>query len=196
MPMIFRALARLNALMDALVYRIGRGLSLLSVLAAAAGAACVVLMMLHVTADVAGRYLFNAPLTGTIVIVAHYYMVFVSFIAIGVAEEKRVHISVEIVTDLLPRPVQSGLGVISGLVTVGVICLVAIAGFNQAMTQMRRGATMEQGGNLISVWQSYWAIPVGAGLMALIAGYRVITVVSGWRSGLNETEHVRNADDE
>ena len=182
------ALSKLNAALSAVAYWIGRVLSFLSSSASAIGALCVVLMMLHVTADVLGRFLFNAPLTGTIVIVAHFYMVILVFIALGVAEEKRAHISVEIVSDLLPRPAQSGLSVIAGALTVAVISLVMIGGYTEALTQTRRGASMEQGTALISTWQGYWAVPIGAGLMIAIAGYRVVTTITGWRSGLNETD--------
>lgn len=185
---LVNALRSVNAALSAVAYWIGRGLSLLSSSASAIGALCVVLMMLHVTADVLGRYFFNAPLTGTIVIVAHFYMVILVFIALGVAEEKRAHISVEIVSDLLPRPAQSALGVISGALTVAVISLVMIGGYTEAMTQTRRGASMEQGTALISIWPGYWAVPIGAGLMIAIAGYRVVTTITGWRSGLNETD--------
>lgn len=77
------------------------------------GTICVILMMLHVTADVIGRYFFNAPLPGTIVVVANYYMVVLVFLAIGVAEEQRAHISVEFVTDMMPERVQTGFSVFS-----------------------------------------------------------------------------------
>ncbi len=73
---------------------VGKALSGLTKIGSLLGTICIVLMMLHVTADVVGRYLFNAPLTGTIVIVGHYYMIIVVFIALGVAEEKNSHISV------------------------------------------------------------------------------------------------------
>ncbi len=39
-----------------------------------------VLMMLHVSVDVAGRYLFNHPIEGTTEIVAAYYMVLVAYL--------------------------------------------------------------------------------------------------------------------
>ena len=169
------------------MFLIGRGLSALAKVSSLIGTACVILMMLHVTADVIGRYFFNAPLPGTIVVVANYYLVVMVFIAIGVAEEKRAHISVEFVTDLMPPRIQSGFSVFSSALTVVVISVLMIAGYTEAMKKTNIGATMEQGSQMIEVWQSYWAIPVGAGLMALIAAYRVITTVTGLRSGLNET---------
>jgi len=170
------------------MFMIGKGLSLLTKVATLVGTLCVIAMMLHVTADVVGRYFFNTPLPGTIVIVANYYMIFLVFIAIGVAEEKRAHISVEFITDLLPEKVQSVFSIFSGILTVVVITILMIAGYGEAVKKTNIGASMEQGSQLVAIWQSYWAIPVGAALMALVAAYRVIATLTGARSGLNETD--------
>ena len=170
------------------MYAIGRFLAFLSKTASMIGAICIVLMMLHVTADVAGRYLFNAPVPGTIVTVANYYMVILVFIAFGVAEEKRAHISVEFLTDLMPAGLQKTFMILSGVLTVWVISVLMIGGYTEAVKKTNIGATMEQGSRMIEVWQSYWLVPIGAGLMALIAAYRVVILVTGWRSGLNETD--------
>ncbi|MBB3994840.1 TRAP-type C4-dicarboxylate transport system permease small subunit [Sulfitobacter undariae] len=170
------------------MFKIGRLLSMLAKASSLIGTLCVIAMMLHVTADVAGRYLFNAPLPGTIVVVANYYMIILVFLAIGVAEEKKAHISVEFVADMMPQRVQNGFSVFSSLFTVGVIGVLMVAGYSAAEKKTKIGATLEQGSQMIEVWQSYWAIPVGAALMALIAAYRVIVTVTGQRSGLNETD--------
>jgi len=170
------------------VFAIGRLLSTLAKSSSVLGTICVTLMMLHVTADVAGRYLFNAPLTGTIVIVANYYMIFLVFMSIGVAEEKRAHISVEVFTDLMPPRPRHVLDIFAGIATGGVILLLAVGGYMEAMEKTATGATKEQGSAMIEIWQSYWAIPVGAVLMAAIAAYRVLTQITGARSGLEETD--------
>lgn len=170
------------------MFMIGRALSFLSRSASLIGAICVVLMMLHVTADVLGRYLFNAPLPGTIVVVANYYMIILVFIAIGVAEEKRAHISVEFLTDLMPERPRTVLSVFSGILTVAVVGILMIAGWTEAVKKTEGGARMEQGSSMIEIWQSYWLIPLGAALMALIAAYRVIVTVTGAKNGLQETD--------
>lgn len=170
------------------MFAIGRFLAFLSSQAMLLGAICVALMMLHVTADVAGRYLFNAPLPGTIALVSNYYMVFLTFIALGVAAEKRAHISVEIFSDLLPSRARLSLGVFAELVTAAVIIVVMIGGWSEALKKTAGGASIEQGSHMLPVWQSYWMVPLGAGLMALITVYRVITMITGWRNGLSESD--------
>lgn len=170
------------------MYAIGRSLSLLSKLALLIGAICVALMMLHVTADVAGRYLFGSPLPGTIAMVSNYYMVILTFIALGVAAEKRAHISVEVFSDLLPPRARKVLVVFAELVTGAVIIALMIGGWSEAMKKTAGGATIEQGSQMLQVWQSYWLVPLGAGLMALITLYRIVTLITGTRNGLNETD--------
>ena len=170
------------------MFAIGKFLSWLAKGSSLIGTICVVMMMLHVTADVIGRYMFNAPLAGTIVIVANYYMIILVFLAIGVAEEKKAHISVEFITDLMPQKVQNGFSVFSSILTVIVISLLVVAGFTEAMKKTNIGATLVEGSQMIEVWQSYWAIPVGAALMVLIAAYRIIVTLTGLRSGLDETD--------
>ena len=150
------------------------------------GTLSVVLMMLHVTADVVGRYFFNAPLPGTIAIVGHYYMIAIVFFVLGVAEEQKMHISVEFITDMLPRTVQGWLEVLSFLITAVVFTLMAWRGFEEAVKKTKIGAAMENGSAMIPVWQSYWAIPLGGGLIVLIALYRVLLRLTGGQSGLTE----------
>lgn len=170
------------------MFTIGRGLSALTKGLTLLGTLCVVLMMLHVTADVVGRYLFNAPLIGTIVVVANYYMIALAFLALAVTEEKRAHISVEFVADMLPKRAQSALDVFGSLFAVAVMGVVAYGGWTEAMKKTRSGTTMEQGSSMIEIWQSYWIVPIGAALMALVAAYRLIVTLTGARSGLQETD--------
>jgi TRAP-type C4-dicarboxylate transport system permease small subunit len=173
------------------MFVIGRAISLLSRSASVIGALCVVLMVLHVTADVIGRYVFNAPLPGTIVIVANYYMILLVFLSIGIAEEKRSHISVEFFTDMMPERAQVGISAFGMLLTLPVVAVLMIGGYDEAMKKTNTGTTMEQGSAMIEVWQSYWAVPIGAGLMGLVTLYRLLTLIFGTRSGLDETAENR-----
>lgn len=170
------------------MYKTGRILSGLTRVASFLGTLCIVLMMLHVTADVAGRYLFNRPLPGTIAIVGHFYMIAVVFIALGVAEEQRAHISVEFLTDMLPDSFQGWIAVFSSILSAAVFGLLAVRAYEEAMKKKKVGAAMEQGSAMIPVWQSYWFIPLGAGLIALICIYKALVTASGSRSGLRETD--------
>ena len=153
---------------------IGRALAGLVSMASFISTISIVLMMLHVTADVTCRYLLNQPLPGTLTIVAHYYMIIVTFVALAVAEKQEAHITVA----------QRLLGWLSFVLTSAVFTLLAWRGFEIAMGKTKIRASIEQGSDMIPVWQSYWAIPIGAGLIALVALYKLVTEVFGVKSAL------------
>ena len=77
---------------------IGKALARLLDIQATIGIAAVGLMMFHITFDVFGKYLFNAPLPATLEIVSHYYMVVVVFLPLAMVEKRDAHISVEVLT--------------------------------------------------------------------------------------------------
>ena len=60
------------------------------------------LMMLHVSADVTGRSFFGRPLEGTTEIVSAYYMVIVAYLPWAYLARNDTHISVDILTQLMP----------------------------------------------------------------------------------------------
>lgn len=158
--------------------RVERVFGRLAGAASALGTACIVLMMLHVAADVTGRYFFNAPLPGTITVVAHYYMIVVVFIGLGVAERENAHIAVEIVSDLLPAALRRGLEGLAAAVSIFAFGLLAWRGAEEAFGKTAVGAAISQGSDTIPVWASYWAIPFGAGLTALFCLSRLVLALA------------------
>ena len=86
--------------------RISRFLSTCATCTSVLAGAAVALMMVQVTLDVAMRHLFGSPLPGTLTIVSYYYMVIAAFVPLALAEQRDAHISVEFVTDLMPKGVQ------------------------------------------------------------------------------------------
>lgn len=159
--------------------RIGLILAKLDAAASFIGIACVALMMIHVTLDVAGRYLLNMPVEGTITIVSHYYMVILGFIALGVAERRDAHISVEIVADLMPRGAQRGLGVFASLIGAAAFSVLAVRTWIEADSKAAIGASLQQGSLAIPIWPSYYALPIGCGLMVLVAVYKLVAQLTG-----------------
>lgn len=130
---------------------------------------CIVAMMVHVTADVIGRYVFNTPLPGTITFVSAYYMVGAAFLALPLAERRGAHINVELVSDLLPRRLQLVLALAARLLTAAVVGLVALRTVQEAGAKAAIGATVQQGAITIPTWPSYFLVPVGCALMMLAA---------------------------
>ena len=152
----------------------GRLLARTTSLATLIAGIAIALMMLHVSLDVAFRYLLGAPLPGTLTIVTYYYMVIAAFVPLAFAELRRAHISKEIVTDLLPR---RGRNMLEGwmLVPTGLVTgLLTWRGFEEALKQQAIGAAQIQGSSSIPIWPAYYALPLGAGLMTLLVIYRFV----------------------
>ncbi|WP_102225354.1 TRAP transporter small permease [Acidimangrovimonas sediminis] len=143
------------------------------------GTLCVVLMMLHVTADVVMRYAFNRPLPGTLNIVSRYYMVIIVFLSLAVAERQDAHISVEIVYDLLPSGLRRLLAPLSWLLTAAVFAAVAIRTGQVAWTKTLIRASVDEGTSAIPIWQSYWPVAIGSAVFALFCAYRLVLALIG-----------------
>lgn len=157
---------------DRALVRIAEASSAISVLA-------IALMMIHVTVDVAGRFLLNSPAPGTITIVSHYYMVAVGFLGLAITEARGAHITVEIVADLAPAPARRVMHAAARLISAAAFALVAVRGWEVAMGKTTLGASVQQGSDTIPVWITYWAVPLGAGLMAVVALSRFIAALTG-----------------
>lgn len=173
--------------------RIAQILNKLVSAASAVGLLCVVLMMLHVVADVVGRFAFNTPVEGTITVVSNYYMVFLAFSALAVAETRDAHISVEVVADLLPKATQPWLAGFACMISVGAFSLLAVRTWMEAGNKFSSGAALQQGLVTIPIWPTYYALPLGCGLMAIVALWKLICLLGRQPHGFPGAESVKEA---
>ena len=146
----------------------------------------VVLMMIQITVDVAGKYLFNLAVPATIAIVSNYYMVVVAFLPLALAERRNDHIGVELVTEMMPHRAQWHLYSWTHLYSAILFAVLAYAGWLEATTKHNIGAFIMERSLRIPVWPSYYLLPIGAALMSLTLLYRFARYVTGARSGLDE----------
>lgn len=139
------------------------------------GTLCLMAMIIHVTLDVTLRYLFNAPLVGTIMFVSVFYMVAVAFVPLAQAEQNDAQISVEVVTELMPLRVQGWLSVVSLIVSGIVFAGMALRTWLEAMTKFRLGSYVIESGVMIPTWPSYFFLPVGFGLATLVVVRKLVS---------------------
>ena len=154
---------------------LGRVVDLTTVL----GALAVFLMMAHITADVAGKFLFNEPLPGTLVFVSRYYMVIVAFLSLAFAERRDAHISVEVVAERLAMGVQHRLGFFTTLLSAVIFGLLAWRGLEEAQSKQAIGAFILEQDIAIPVWPSFYLLPLGAGLMSLVLAFKLVRHLYG-----------------
>lgn len=140
--------------------------------------AVMLLMMLHIVADVAGRMIFNNPIDGTTEIVSGYYMVAVIFFPLAYVSHNDGHIMVELFTRNLPERRIAGLEAV-----VGVICFAFVVWFTwesivSAWIGTERNEQWETSKGLVTIWPSRWFVPLGLALMGI---YMVIRFVDDFR---------------
>ena len=161
--------------------RLGEGL-------AVAGGAALVLMMLHIVADVATKYLFNDPIDGTTEIVAAYYMVAVVFLPLAYVTFAEGHLIVELFTARMKgRPLAALVGC-AGLVTLAYLLFFVWFTGVEAVRRTREGEAWETSVDLVAVWPSRWFLTVGLAAMAL---YVALALVRHFGRGSGEPGSAR-----
>lgn len=158
---------------------VARLLSGLVTASAVVGAVAVILMMLQIVADVLVRGLFNWRLPLTTIIVANYYMIVVAYLPIALAETLNRNISVEILFNRFsPRwqhVMAAGTFLFSGIVCAGITWEL----WMEASRKARTGAFIVEHSVSVPIWPSYFVLPIGFGLLALVLFYRFASTLSG-----------------
>jgi TRAP-type C4-dicarboxylate transport system permease small subunit len=142
------------------------------------GLAAGLLMMLHVTIDVAGRTIFNHPFEGTTEIVSAYYMVVAAYLPWAWVTRHNGHLNVDLFTlRMRPRAVF-WLEVAAKIVTLLYVSVFTWRTLLRAIEQTRAGEVWQAGTRHLPVWPSRWMLPVAGFFMALYLLARVIRDVS------------------
>ncbi len=152
------------------------------------GGVALLLMMLHITADVTARFLFNSPLHGTVEIVPTYYMVAAVFLPLAMIERLNAHIVVELVSQHLPRRAQE--------IQIALVALVSAAYFGAFTWQTWGDAVqkyevreMSLGNVAVTVWPTRFYVPIGCGLITVLLVYKAVRLFHGDNSVLNRGAH-------
>ena len=165
---------------------LGRILAGIVTVSTMVGAVALILMMLQIVVDVFLKNIISWPLPLTSIFVANYYMVIVAFLPLGLAEKLSRHISVELLFQYFSSRWQHWLGgcicLFAGIVSAGVAWQL----WGEAMKRLRVGTFIVEQSISMPTWPSYFVLPIGFGLLALILFYRTVIIVTGLASGLGE----------
>ncbi len=132
------------------------------------------LMMMHVTADVAGRTVFNHPLSGTTEIVSAYYMVATAYVPWAWIAARDAHIRVELFTRFASPGFTAWLDTVVHVLTAIYVGFFAWETWIRAGEQMAANKSWQAGSAYIPIWPSRWLLPVAGGLMVIYLVLRVI----------------------
>jgi len=162
--------------------RIDRLLKTLANLLALAAGAAMVLMMAHIVADVAMKYLLNDPIDGTTEIVAAYYMAATVFLPLAYVAVAGEHLDVTLFTQRLSGRglrVLSLLGLVATALYLGFVCYHGVV---EALRRTAEGEAWETSVKLLAVWPSRWFLPIGAGAMGLYVLLAAVRTLRGTTS--------------
>ena len=137
--------------------------------------AFIVLMALHVAADILARLVFKESLDATTEIVSHYYMVGVAFLPLLHLRRKNVMIKVELLAGLMSARVIRGLDISTDLLLAIWFLLWAWYTAGHAIHKTQIGEFVDTTVDMLAIWPSRWLLPIGmsvAGLYCLLISWR------------------------
>lgn len=149
----------------------------------------IILMLLHVTADVISRQVFNYPLPGTVLVVSHYYMVMIAFFPLGWAEMRGDMISVEVLTWAFKGIILKIKTILIDLLIAVIYGCLAVWTFDIAMSELKVRSYQVSLSVVVPIWPSYFILPIAfgvAGLVALLRLYFYLTPNAGDGLGVEE----------
>ena len=139
---------------------IARGIELIAKGLAGIAGVALVLMMVQTVADVLMSNLFGRPIRGNLEMISVYHMVLVVFLPLAFVETRHGHITVELLTNLMPRLMLRVVLVLGYLVTAGFFAVLAWQTWHDAMRAWRIGEIM-MGSAYLTIWPAKFALPVG-----------------------------------
>ncbi len=140
------------------------------------GTLAMILMAVHVSADVVGRLFFTHPVYGTTEIVSFYYMVATVCLPLAYIELRDNHITVEVIYMRLPFFLRRITFVFSTLVTALFFALFA---YQSWLDSLKATETREvvMGYALIEIWPSRYFLPISFALLVVAALLRSVKAI-------------------
>ena len=131
----------------------------------------LVLLMILTTADVAGRYFFNSPITGVFDL-THFAVLIMTFLGLAYCGFRRGHVSIELLFDRFSRPVRRVLNRAINLVGAILFTVIAWRSLVQSVDVREFGEASQ----LVEIpfFPLYWLLAFGALLFAAVMALRVI----------------------
>ncbi len=124
-------------------------------------ALALIAMVVHIGADVAGRYLFNSPLFGTLEIVTYYYMTAVTLLPLAATQLAKEHVIVEVFTQKLRASIRNRLDLFAAILTVIYLSVVAWACLIGAINAFKVREYHDLFFFTLSIWPPRWVLFFG-----------------------------------
>jgi TRAP-type C4-dicarboxylate transport system permease small subunit len=132
--------------------------------AMAVAVVCVASIMLVVSVDAIGRYLFKAPLPVTFELVTFYLLITAVYMALAATYRQGDHINIDLLLARMSPRWRAGFDIVCSLLAAAVFALIAY-GTLQHTIDAYRGREFIPGIIVWPMWLSYLPIPLGAALL-------------------------------
>lgn len=159
--------------------RLQQGAEILAKVKMALASVFLILMMVHVGADVLLKFILNKPIMGTLETVSYYYMVSLVFLPLAFVELRQEHVAVDLFFQMFPSGVKVAVYTFGCLIAIGyygVFC------YQTTLDALKATAEREtvMANFLFYVWPSRWALALGsAALVLAIATNMVSALITG-----------------
>jgi TRAP-type C4-dicarboxylate transport system permease small subunit len=141
-------------------------------------AIALILMMLHVNADVVGRLVFNHPVPVTIEVVSYYYMVAVIFLPLAAVEVADHHIAVDLLSQHFRGALRRWTLALAALASMAYFAVLAWRSGIVAVEKLRIGE-YEMGAVALPTWPSRLLVPIGTAAVAAVLLVKAIELLRG-----------------
>lgn len=155
----------------ALLHRLDRLFSLFSCIG-------VFTLMLLISADVIGRYMFNAPIEGVYEIIELYLMTAIVFLGFGLLQRTDGHVRIILIFELLPNPVKRWLDAAFMFIALMVFGVATVAASYLALDHFMAGR-MEGGVVELPLGPSWLIVVLGLGFFCLRLAVQLTLCVLG-----------------
>lgn len=132
----------------------------------------LMLMMVHVSADVVGKFVFSQPIPMTLEMVSNYYMVAVVFLPFAAVERMNGNIHVELIYTHLPRVIRRVLDLVSYVLFAGLLYLLTTSTWNVAIKKFNVGEFI-MGSYAVPIWPTRFLLPLGCCLALALVLVRI-----------------------
>lgn len=151
-------------------HRIARATEIVVTVTAVVAGIFLVGLMLLTTADVAGRYFFNSPITGVFDL-THFAVLILTFLGVAYCGFQGGHIVIEMATDKLPPAPARLLKKIVNILG----CLLFLVIAWRAAVQSIDVREFKEASQLLEIpfYPFYWVVSFGSVLFAWVMGMRV-----------------------
>lgn len=131
------------------------------------GGSALIVMMLHITAEVILRSAFNVTIPGTLEMVSFYYMVFAVFSGLALVALLNEQVIVEVFLNWMPRRALLIVDGIAALLGTGYAAILVYGGWLEAKSAMKFNEMVAVHGFDVPIWPSRWIAVVGLSLIVV-----------------------------